>query len=224
MSVALCIILFDSWKVSCLELTPPSPITTRHLGEQLQTGVVCNETNLFSAAGSHETILSSSILFNITREKWQFVGMTQYGRKAGSVLHHYPEESPSHLSPPAEFTPMWRKMAQVVPCFLRTRSSTLQFSASYQPYSLPDHGIISGFKHQPITTHKQAQKMCATKQPWLCCALVFSSPIITDPPEAWKTNQPTPPPIVFCNPVISLKECHNLEFMTSVNDAAEYNW
>lgn len=61
----------------CLELTPPSPITTWHLGEQLQTGVVCNGTHLFSAAGSHKTIPSSSILSNnITREKWQFVGMT----------------------------------------------------------------------------------------------------------------------------------------------------
>lgn len=83
------------------------------------------------------------LLFNnITREKWQFVRTTQYGRKAGSILHRYPEESPSHLSPPAEPTPTWSKMAQVVPCFLRTRSSTLQFSASYQPHSLPHHGIF----------------------------------------------------------------------------------
>lgn len=64
------------------------------------------------------------LFINFTREKWQFVGMTQYGRKAGSILHRYPEESPSHLSPPAELTPTWSKMAQVVPCFPRTRSSS----------------------------------------------------------------------------------------------------
>lgn len=47
------------------------------------------------------------LLFNnITREKWQFVGMTQYGRKAGSILHCYPEESPSHLSASRTYTNM----------------------------------------------------------------------------------------------------------------------
>lgn len=34
---------------------------------------------------------------NITREKWQFVGMTQDRRKAGSILHCYPRNLP-HIS------------------------------------------------------------------------------------------------------------------------------
>lgn len=174
----------------CLELTPPSPITTRHLGEQLLTGVVCNETHSFSAAGSHEIILSSSIAFQqhhkgkvaicrndpIQKESWVNIAPLSRGMSLTS------------LSSSRTYT-TWSKMAQVVPCFLRTRSITLQFSSSYQPYSLPYHGIISGFKHQPITTHKQALKVCATKLPWLLRTC------ISFPDHYWPSrsleNQPT---------------------------------
>lgn len=132
------------------------------------------------------------LLFNnITRGKWQFVRTTQYGRKAGSILHCYPEKSPSHLSPPAELTPTWSEVAQVVLCFLRSRSSTLQFSASYQPYSLPYHGVTSGLKHQPITAHEQALTMCNQTAVTLLCTCIFF------PHHYWPSssleNQPTKP-------------------------------
>lgn len=128
----------------------------------------------------------------------------------------------SLTSPPAELTPTWSKMAQVVPCFLRTRSSTLQFSASYQPYFLSHHGIISGFKHQPITTHKQALKMCAPNSHDSAMHLYFLPQLLLTLQKLGKsTNQPTPLQIVSWSPVISLKESHNLDFMTSFNDAAE---
>jgi len=35
--------------------------------------------------------LDLQLLFNnITREKWQFIRMTQYRRTAGLILHRYP--------------------------------------------------------------------------------------------------------------------------------------
>lgn len=68
MSVALCINTVVQLEVDSLpRAEPPLYISPWHLRVTTIT-LVCNETDLFSAAGNHETIPSSSKAFSVTMQ------------------------------------------------------------------------------------------------------------------------------------------------------------
>lgn len=156
--------------------------------------------------------LNLQLLFNnITREKWQFIRVTQYRRKAGSILHRYPEQDPllslTPLSSSRRILHQHEAKLHNSVCFSRTRRSSMQFWAFYQPYSLPCQERISGFKHQSvlkaiITTRMKALKRYATKQPLLllCICSFFPRSLLTIQ-KLGKQNKP--PQITFGHPPLS---------------------
>lgn len=172
MSVALCIILFDSWTVNgIVQSWPHPPSSLRGIWEsdykplEFVTRPIYSQQQEIAKQSLHLQLLFNSI----TREKRQFIRMTQYRRKAGSVLHSYPEQgslpSLTSLSSSSSRTGHHREAKPHRPVFFsRTRrSSSTQSWASYQPHSLPER--ISGPEHQPIlkatiTTQENSKATC----------------------------------------------------------------
>lgn len=107
MCVALCIVLLDSGEVngtSRADPTLPHHYTapgSNYKPVKFVTRPIYSQQQEIMKQSLHLQLLFN----NITREKWQFVRVTQHRRKAGSILHHHPERdtpsSPSRLSPPA---------------------------------------------------------------------------------------------------------------------------
>lgn len=95
MSVALCIILFDSWTVNgIVQSWPRPPSSLQGTWEsnykllEFVTSPIYSQQQEIAKQSLHLQLLFNSI----TREKQQFTRTTQYRRKAGSVLHSYPEQ------------------------------------------------------------------------------------------------------------------------------------
>lgn len=129
------------------------------------------------------------LLFNITREKWQFVGMTQYGRKAGSILLRYPEESPSHLSPQQNLhhrEAKWHKL-----CLASLGPAAAPCSSQLPTSPIPCHTMASFQTSNTSQDTSSYEDVCNQTAVTLLCTCVFF------PNHYWPSrsleNQPTNP-------------------------------
>lgn len=201
MCVALCIVLLDSGEVNGTSRADPTlPHHYTAPGSNYKPVKFVTRPIYSQQQEIMKQSLNLQLLFNnITREKWQFVRVTQHSRKAGSILHHYPErDTPllalASLSSSSRTQHQHEAKLCNSDCFSRTRRSSSVAVLSFLPALVPatpgeNFGleISASFKSHHHHTQTSFKDMCKpTDIP--CYALVFSFLIIVDPPETWKTK------------------------------------